>query len=158
MAKLYRLSSTLTCKERIEIFTNQHKKIGEICKRHMEMHENGNGNYLTVIKELIDYMSLTFHEENVIMMNASYPDFLAHAKDHQRFTEKIEEFLQSYKNGDQDLGFKIFVFLKDWMRDHNSKLDMEFADYLRKNAAENNENGTDESPFTNVMFAFSPGR
>lgn len=152
MARLYRMVSNPDYNERIEIFNQQRLKISAIFERHIQIHENGSSDYLPVIKELIVYMSKTFHEENVIMMNIQYPDFLEHAKAHQKFTEKIEAFLQSYKKGDIDLGFKIFVFLKDWIRDHTTNLDMECIKYLRHNAADLKEVTGEDSTIENYLL------
>lgn len=158
MATLISMASSPNCKEQVEVFANQNKKIMDIYKRHMEVHGRGTGNYLPVIKELIDYMSKTFHEENMIMMQNNYPAFLEHAKAHQKFTQKIEEFLKSYENGEGDLGFKIFIFLKDWIRDHTSKLDVECAIYLRNNAFNLNDEPSEDLIFDDSFFAFSTGR
>lgn len=155
MAKLYTMASSLNCVETSEVFNKQNQKILSIFKKHMEIHENGSGEYLPIIKELIDYMTKTFHEENMVMMNAHYPDFLEHARAHQKFTRKIEEFLKSYEQEDKDLGFKIFIFLKDWIRDHTSKLDVECAEYMRKNAFDQKEANGDEKIIGNHLFAYS---
>jgi len=67
-------------------------------------------------------------------MNAKYPDLSNHSKAHQRFIEKAEEFIQQYTEGNEELGFNMVVFLKDWLREHTTKMDMEYAAYLRKNS------------------------
>lgn len=154
MAILYNIESNMNCDEKIEIFNQQKQKLSAIFKRHMEIHESGSGDYLPVIKELIVYMSRTFHEENMVMMHTHYPNFLEHAKAHQRFTQKIEEFLRSYKQGDSDLGFKMFVFLKDWIHEHSSKLDMECAEYLRKKAIRIKEVTGEDTPLENSLLTY----
>jgi len=67
-------------------------------------------------------------------MNAKYPDLLNHSKVHEKFIEKAEEFIQQYTEGNEDLGFNMVVFLKDWLREHTTKMDMQYAEYLLKNA------------------------
>lgn len=133
MATLYRNASNPNCTEKNEIFIDQNRTLVDIFERHMQIHANGSGDYLCVIKELIVYMSRTFHEENMIMMRTHYPDYLEHAREHEKFTQKVEQFLKSYEQGDDDVGYKIFVFLKDWIRDHTSKLDMACAEYISDN-------------------------
>ena len=158
MATLINMASSPNCKQQVEVFVSQNSKMMEIYKRHLEIHEGGRGDYLPVIKALIDYMTKTFHEENVIMMQNSYPAFIDHAKEHQKFTQKIEELLKSYERKDADLGFKLFIFLKDWMRDHTSKLDMECAIYLRNNAFNLKESESDDSMIEDSLLAYSIGR
>jgi len=154
MATLYRIASSLDSNERIEVFNQQKQKLSVIFQRHMEIHQSGSSDYLPVIKELIVYMSKTFHEENMVMMEAHYPDFLEHAKAHQRFTKKIEEFLRSYKQGDSNLGFKMFVFLKEWIHEHTSKLDTECAEYLRANARELKETVEGDATYENSFLIY----
>ena len=116
--------------DKCDVFYKQSQRLLTILHRHREIHEQGKGDYLYVIKELIEYISITFHEENVIMMQMNYPDFLIHAAEHQKFAQQIEEFLEGYEQKDPNLGFKIFVFLKTWISEHTSTFDMECADYL----------------------------
>jgi len=158
MATLISMASGPNCKQQVEVFLGQNKRIMDIYKKHMEIHDGGNGDYLPIIRELVDYTSRTFHEENMIMMQNSYPAFLEHARAHQEFTNKIEEFLHDYQRGDQDLGFKIFIFLKEWIRDHTSKLDTECAIYLRNNVFNNNSEDAEDFIFNDSLLAFSAGR
>jgi len=67
------------------------------------------------------------------MMHANYPGFLSHSNEHQRFTEKVEEFLQAYKKNDADLGLNMVVLLKEWVHDHTTKMDMRYAQHLHRN-------------------------
>jgi len=155
MATLISMASSPNCKQQIEVFVSQNKKITDIYKKHMEIRRGNSGNYLPIIKELIDYMTRTFHEENMIMMQYNYPGFLEHSKAHQEFTKKIEEFLEGYERGDSDLGFKIFIFLKNWIRDHTSQLDMDCAIYLRNHDSSSDEGVAEFSMFNDSMLAVS---
>lgn len=69
------------------------------------------------------------------MMNSGFPGFAVHNKEHQHFIEKVEEFIQSQKAGDQDLGINMVVYMKDWIRNHTTRVDMEYAEHLLKKAA-----------------------
>ena len=158
MATLINMASSPNCREQVEVFVRQNKRIMDIYKRHMDIREKGNGDYLPVIRDLVEYMSSAFHEENMIMMQNSYPAFLDHAKAHQKFTYKIEEFLKSYEKRDDDLGFKIFIFLKDWMRDHTSKLDVECAIYIRDNAFSFNDKDSENPTYDESLMVLSAGR
>ena len=155
MATLISMASSPNCKQQVEVFVSQNRKIMDIYKKHMEIRGGGSGNYLPIIKELVVYMSRTFHEENMIMMQTNYPAFVEHAKAHQKFTQTIEEFLKSYERGDNDLGFKIFIFLKNWIRDHISKLDVDCAIYLRKNGFNLNDSDSESLTFDDSLLAVS---
>lgn len=118
-----------------EILDSQHKRLFNITNHVIDVYESGPDDLLPVIKELVDYLSVHFQAEHAVMMNINYPHFVAHSREHRRFTDKVEEFLQDYKKGNQDLAFNMVVFLKDWIRDHTSKMDVQYGEYLRKNAA-----------------------
>jgi hemerythrin-like metal-binding protein len=147
------MASSPNCKEKLEMFSDQNKKIMDIYKKHMEIRGSGTGNYLPVIRELIVYMTQTFHDENILMMQTNYPAFMEHAKSHQQFMKTVEEFLLDYERGDRDLGFKIFVFLKEWIRDHISKLDADCAIYLRNNGINVSKSASELDPFEDAFLA-----
>lgn len=155
MSALISMPSSPNCKKQVEVLISQNRKIMDIYKKHMDIREKGTGDYLPVLKDLVDYMSSTFHEENMIMMQNDYPSFSEHARAHQKFTQKVEEFIYAYEMNDNALGFKIFIFLKDWMRDHTSKLDVECALYLRNRTTDITEINSDMSIFSDRLLAFS---
>ena len=153
MGRLCTTTTGANCIDRREILDRQSQKLLIIFNRHKEIHKSGSGDYFSIVKDLIDYVSVTFPEENKIMMQANYPAFLKHAREHQEFTQKIDEFLQGYKQGDLNLGFKIFSFLKDWIRDHTSKLDVEFTQYMGQNGVDLDGLNEYEKSFENYLFA-----
>jgi hemerythrin len=116
----------------IESLDDQHKKLFEAVNRLINLYEDQFGDFLPVLKDLIDYLSVHFREEHTIMNNANYPNFLSHRNEHLKFTEKIEDFLKGYKEGDKKLGFNMLVFLKDWVSNHTKTLDVQYGQYLLK--------------------------
>jgi hemerythrin len=135
MPTLSRISWDPTYSVHIEVLDAQHRKLFEAVNRLINVFESRSGDFLPVIKDLIDYLSVHFHQEHKVMGDANYPKYLSHSMEHQKFTEKIEEFLKGYKEGDRDLGHNMVVFLKDWVRDHTQKLDVQYGEYLLKQAA-----------------------
>jgi hemerythrin len=117
-----------------ELLDAQHKRLFDIANRVIDIYGSGSDALLPAIKELIDYLSVHFQAETTVMMSMNYPHFFAHSREHRRFTDQVDEFLRDYQAGNPDLGFKMVVFLKDWIRDHTSKLDVQYGEYLRKNA------------------------
>jgi len=134
MATLSRISWNPIYSVHVEVLDAQHRKLFEIVNRLINVFESRSGDLLPAIKELIDYLSVHFREEHTVMMNANYPNLLSHRKEHLKFTEKIEEFLKGYKEGDKELGLNMVVFLKDWVRDHTTQLDVQYGEYLLKYA------------------------
>jgi len=111
------------------------KKLFEITNHLIDVFEAGSGDFLTVISELVEYTTVHFHDEQMVMMNAKFPGLAAHTAEHDKFIAKVEEFLQAYGEGNEDVGSKMLVFLRDWLFAHTSGLDMEYAQFLAKNPA-----------------------
>jgi hemerythrin-like metal-binding protein len=118
----------------VDALDDQHKQLFDIANHLIDVFESGKDDLLLVINDLVNYVTVHFHDEQIVMMNAKYPDLLNHSKVHQKFIEKAEEFIQQYAEGHEDLGFNMVVFLKDWLREHTTKMDMQYADYLLRNA------------------------
>ncbi|MEE9913899.1 MAG: bacteriohemerythrin [Deltaproteobacteria bacterium] len=118
----------------VEILDAQHKKLFDTVNHLMDVFESGSADFLPAINGLIEYISVHFHQEHLVMMNAKYPAFLSHSKEHQKFIEKVEGFIESYQAGDRDLGLNMVSYMKEWVRDHTTKLDMQYAEFLLKNA------------------------
>jgi hemerythrin len=126
MAKLSRITWDPIYSVNVEILDVQHRKLFDIVNHLIDVFESGSGDFLLVINDLIHYLSVHFHQEHVVMMNAKYPGFLSHSQEHQKFTAK--------KEGNEDLGLNMVVFMKEWVRDHTTKLDVQYGKYLLKNA------------------------
>ena len=120
---------------RVDGIDVQHKKLFEITNRLIDAFEAGSGDFLEVISELVEYTTIHFHDEQMVMMNAKFPGLAAHTAEHDKFIAKVEEFLQAYGEGNEDVGSKMLVFLRDWLFAHTSGLDMEYAQFLAKNPA-----------------------
>jgi len=120
---------------RVDNIDAQHKKLFEITNRLIDAFKAGSGDFLEVISELVEYTTVHFHDEQMVMMNAKFPGLAAHTAEHDKFIAKVEEFLQAYGEGNEDVGSKMLVFLRDWLFAHTSGLDMEFAQFLAKKSA-----------------------
>lgn len=134
MAALSRITWDPIYSVHVEALDDQHRKLFDAVNQLMDVFESGSGDFLPVIKDLIDYLSIHFHHEHMVMRNANYPNLLSHSQEHQKFTDKIGEFLKGYKEGDRDLGLNMMIYLKDWVRDHTIGLDLQYGKYLRMNA------------------------
>ena len=130
MALLSRIAWDPIYSVQVEDLDAQHKKLFEDINILINVFESRSGDFLPIIKDLIDYLSVHFRDEHKVMMDANYPNLLIHSKEHQKFTEKIQEFLKGYKEDDKELGLKMVVFLKDWVRDHTTNLDVQYGKYL----------------------------
>jgi hemerythrin len=134
MNKIPRLYWNAAYSVHVDEIDEQHKKLFDITNHLMEVFEAGSGDFLAVISELVDYTTVHFHDEQLVMMNTKFPGLALHTREHDKFIEKVEESLNGYDEGNEELGFKMVVFLKDWLTEHTTKMDMEYADFLLKNS------------------------
>lgn len=117
----------------VDILDEQHRKLFDVVNDLIDETAMGSSRLLQVIRDLIDYLSIHFHQENIVMMDSGYPDFVKHSQEHRRFTEKVEEFLQLYEQGDAELGLKMIVFMKEWVFTHTTRLDLKYGEHLLQN-------------------------
>lgn len=120
----------------VNILDEQHRKLFDIVNDLIDEMDSGSKNLLPIIRNLVNYSRVHFHQENMVMMDSNYPGFLKHSREHDRFIEKVEEFLNACKEKDANLERNMVIFLKDWIYTHTTKLDMQYADHLLNNADE----------------------
>ena len=130
MAKIDHLQWNPTISVHVDSIDDQHKKLFEVTNHLIDAFEAGSDDFLAVISELVNYTTIHFHDEQLVLMNEKYPGLAAHTQEHNKFIGKLEEFLQLYDEDNKELGFKMVVFLKDWLADHTSKMDMEYAAFM----------------------------
>lgn len=119
----------------VDILDEQHRILFDIVNDLVDETDMGANHLLPIIRQLIEYLSAHFHQEHLVMMESEYPGFLKHSQEHQRFTAKVEEFLQAYKQGDADLGLKMIVYMKEWVFSHTTRLDIKYGEHLLNHAA-----------------------
>ena len=134
MVKISRITWEPVYSVHVEAIDEQHRNLFNTVNQLIDIFETGSGELLPVIHDLIAYLSVHFHQEHLVMMNAGYPEFEAHSREHRKFTEKVGQFLAAYREGDTELGLKMLLYLKEWIRDHTTMLDLRYGEYLLKNA------------------------
>lgn len=133
MVKISRITWEPVYSVHVEVLDEQHRKLFDTVNQLIDVFERGSDDLLSVIHGLIEYLSMHFHQEHMVMMNAGYPDFLKHSEEHRKFTEKIGQFLKAYSEGDAELGLNMLLFMKEWVRDHTTMLDLQYGEYLLRN-------------------------
>ena len=114
----------------VAILDEQHRKLFDLVNDLIDEIESGSKHLLPIIRDLVRYLRVHFHQENIVMMDSNYPGFLKHSKEHDRFIEKVEEFLNACKEENTDLEINMIAFLKEWIYTHTTKLDLQYADHL----------------------------
>jgi len=118
----------------VDILDEQHRKLFDIVNDLIDENELESGHTFSILRDLVDYISVHFHDESIVMMDSNYPGFPGHSRQHEQFIEKVEKFLNACREGDADLEKNMIIFLRDWIYTHTTKLDMQYADHLVKNA------------------------
>lgn len=123
----------------VEIIDRQHKKLIDILNRISE----GSIDDKELIKELINYVSSHFFEEEKLMFKNNYPYDLYkwHRKQHNDFTDAMLDISFKIISMDKtDVDFKSIIkkleeFCFTWFKEHFLKTDKILADFI--NGGEN---------------------
>ncbi len=113
-----------------ETLDHQHKNLFEITNKLIDKYESGSGDCYETITELVKYLSEHFKTEQLVMLKLRYWAYDKHEKEHQKFTEKVQEFINSYQNKQANLTIDIISFLRDWIFSHTTSLDLKYGELL----------------------------
>lgn len=114
----------------LDFFDSQNRRLVTIMNQIHSISENGSGNFLPAIRQLVAFLTQKFHEENLAMMIAGYPGRAKHIEEHMEFVNKIDDFLMDCIVSDPDLGSNMLVYLQKWVREHIAIQDVQFGQYL----------------------------
>jgi hemerythrin len=83
---------------------------------------------VSLVGKMRDYSVVHFQAEESVLRSLNYPDLEAHARQHQAFTDKVDEFRR-------DMLIKanlsqVFIFLSRWLTNHIMHEDRKFIPWL----------------------------
>jgi hemerythrin len=78
---------------------------------------------------LLIYTREHFVNEENLMLQINYPDYLAHKAEHEKLTNRAMELIESDSTAESTL--TLLQFLKDWLRLHILGWDMKYKKYMR---------------------------
>jgi hemerythrin len=110
----------------------QHKKlVGMLNDLHDAM-KQGKGSDVTgkILDGLIEYVATHFANEEKIMKDNAYPEYLKHKKEHDALTNQALELQKQFQNGKPVLTVELMKFLKDWLSNHILGTDKKYGPYL----------------------------
>ncbi|HNQ18315.1 MAG TPA: bacteriohemerythrin [Smithellaceae bacterium] len=114
-----------------DVIDRQHQKLFAITNKLIDKYESDSEECYDVLSDLVEYLSEHFKTEQVVMMKLRFWAYEKHIKDHQRFIDKIEDFIKKYQNGQVCLTTEILTFLRDWIFSHTTKEDLKFGELLK---------------------------
>jgi hemerythrin-like metal-binding protein len=117
----------------IQDIDDQHRKlVGMINSLHRAMKlKKGARESGRILGDLADYTVFHFSHEETLFDRHQYPDRASHREIHQALVGKVKEFQGQFAQGQAALSMDLMDFLKDWLKNHILKTDMDYAPFLR---------------------------
>lgn len=105
--------------------------VGIINRLHDEMARGAPPESLAaILKDLVRYTQVHFRREEELMAAAGYPALGRHRAEHQDLTNQVLQFERDLEAGKLALSIALLNFLKAWLKDHISRSDSGYADYV----------------------------
>jgi hemerythrin len=110
----------------------QHKKlIEEINNFYNNLNSKKSKDVLTdIIYQLQHYSNYHFRTEELLMKKYSFPGFIAHKAEHDKFIEKIDDLQKRLETGKLVLTLEVAEFLKAWLSNHVMNTDKAYSKFL----------------------------
>lgn len=83
-----------------------------------------------VVEQLLEFSSVHFGAEDLLMENASYPERAVHGRDHERFLEQIRELQRTYAAGEEEVAITSALDLRSALAAHMGDADRRLAAYV----------------------------
>lgn len=114
---------------------DQHKKLFTLISEieQMSTKEDYKTAVYIALDELMEYVMIHFHTEEIYMKSAEYPEFDAHYKKHQKISQDVNERVNYMMNKETtalDL-VKIHNFLVEWLKDHILGDDLKYKNFVQ---------------------------
>jgi hemerythrin-like metal-binding protein len=82
--------------------------------------------------ELMAYTKTHFTHEETLMRKTAYPQFIPHKIAHDRLMKQLEDFQKRHSAGQVGVSPETMLFLRTWLCDHVSKVDIHLGKWLAK--------------------------
>jgi hemerythrin len=85
------------------------------------------------LRQLVDFTSVHFHSEELMMRLYSYPQHDAHALEHARLMDQVTAIAKSHQAADAAKALELIGALRTWLASHIRSMDQGFALWCTKN-------------------------
>ena len=118
----------------IEEMDNDHKKLLSLINQLQTAVHYYTGKEFEekALDELVDYTKTHFKKEEKLMEDNAYADLEAHKIQHQQFIDKVNHFVEQYKNNSDITIIDTLKFLKEWLINHINGTDKEYGKVLNE--------------------------
>lgn len=114
----------------VKLIDAQHQKLfGIINKLHKEVSGAPDGEFEpleNMILQLAAYVDFHFRTEEKFFQEYDYEKTEEHTHQHHTYADKIRDFNERYKKGEEKLGEEILKFLEHWIMNHIKINDKEY--------------------------------
>ncbi len=119
----------------IELFDRQHKILFHLINKlyRAKLENRGKQVLDIVLTDIVDYTVAHFSCEERLFDKYGYPETDQHKDKHRKLVSQVQEFVQSYKEGNTEIDDKLLNFLKDWLNNHIKVVDKSYASFFKSN-------------------------
>lgn len=89
---------------------------------------------VATIVQLIEFTKTHFIHEETLMRKTAYPQFIPHKIEHDRLIKQLEDFHARFAAGQVALSNESVVFLRTWLCEHITTIDIYLGEWLAKHA------------------------
>lgn len=111
---------------------NQHKKIIDLINAlNQAFIENVTNDKIgSILDEMSKYAIEHFKTEEELFKKTNFPLMKEHIAQHEYFAKKVEDFKNSYYQG-QPITFRLMKFLRSWWTNHILDSDREYVEIIK---------------------------
>ena len=116
----------------IKDIDEQHQKLVQmICDLHEAMRTGqGKEHIEPILRELEEYAVEHFGFEEKLMERFTYPGYLNHRKEHEKFVDKVIAFGNDFRENRAALTTEVMNFLKNWLVGHIKGTDKKYGPFF----------------------------
>lgn len=92
-------------------------------------HSKGKQAVIEIFHDLLTYADLHFKAEESLLRQLNYPETDQHVKKHNELLDKLLLLQKKLEDYNEELHYKISIFLYQWLSSHILKCDMDYKSY-----------------------------
>ena len=117
----------------IEKIDNQHKSLSdEVNIIYDSVIACDKKKTLKLLNELIDHLDEHFKTEEKMMKDSTYPGYISHKLEHDRFYHQMKRTTEKYSSGKDNYGLEHLKSIKRWFFNHIEINDKKCGEYFVK--------------------------
>ncbi|MDD3181976.1 MAG: bacteriohemerythrin [Alphaproteobacteria bacterium] len=128
-------SESLSVKSRL--LDADHKRLIDVINKLYDASQKGSNHagVETAMEQLLSLTKTHFIHEETLMRKSAYPQFIPHKIEHDRLIKQLEDFQKRYAAGQVGLSNESVAFLRTWLCEHITSVDVSLGEWLSKHAS-----------------------